>query len=303
MGLIWQDLPLDAIGIPGRLPLLNVVYGTIGEGDDGLQSFREQRSVSAYVNIEPFSQLKNIWIRGLGFEMGAWFCPNDPNHTPQNPQSIACGSLRIQDNGDGGRQTLFNSTQTGSGLTHYLIPGFAWAVGPYKFRAIGGFNRMDGQNAHIKGTDFLLAHDLFIWSPKDGFLSGDTNTTGSILLGTHFERTDVSCPTPASCNNGVVANGSTVPQFKRDQIILREFDMWYFLAPRMSVGAVWSWYDVPNVRQAIAGPSNAATMANIQAATNVARNLGCVSPHQRAIQRPGAGCSWTDMNITWRYQF
>jgi hypothetical protein len=73
IGLSWQDLPLDAIGVPGRIPLINIVGGNIGEGDDGLQSFREQRSVSAYLDIEPFSQMKNQWIRGLGFEMGAWF--------------------------------------------------------------------------------------------------------------------------------------------------------------------------------------------------------------------------------------
>jgi hypothetical protein len=303
MGWSWRDLPLSGIGIPGRIPLANIFVGTIGEGDDGLQSFREQRSVSAYLNIEPFTQLKNKWIQGLGFEMGAWICPNDPNHTPQNPQSIACNRLRIQDNGDGGRQTLFDSQSTGSGLTHYLIPGFSWAVGPYRLRAIGGFNRDDGQNSHIKGTDFLIANELFLWSPKGGFLSGNSNTAGSILFGTHFERTDVSCPNPASCNNGVIANGSTVPQFKRDAIILREWDLWYFLAPRMSVGATWWWYDVSNLRQAIAGATNAATMANIQAATNVARNLGCVSAHQRVIQRPGEGCQWTDFHITWRYQF
>ncbi len=120
-GLNWQDKDLSGIGIPGRFPLVNVVYATIGEGDDGLQSFREQRSVSAYANIEPFSQTKNKWIRGLGFEMGAWFCPNDPNHTPQNPQSIGCNEVRIRDNGDGGRQTLFRAGVNGSGMTHFLM--------------------------------------------------------------------------------------------------------------------------------------------------------------------------------------
>jgi hypothetical protein len=71
----------------------------------------------------------------------------------------------------------------------------------------------------------------------------------------------------------------------------------------MSIGAVWWWYDVSNLRQAIAGANNAATMANIQANTNVARNLGCVSSHQRVIQRPGEGCEWLDFNVYWRYQF
>lgn len=292
IGLTWRDLPLRTIGIPGRIPLANIFGGNIGEGDDGLQSFREQRSVSAYLNIEPFSQLKNNWIRGLGFEMGAWFCPNTPNHSPQNPQDIACGALRIRDNGDGGRQNLFNSTQTGTGMTHFLMPGVAWTIGPYKLRAVGGFQRMDGNNAAIKGTDFLIGHDLFIWSPK-GFLTGDANTPGAILLGTHFERTDVSCPNAATCNNGTILGQ---PQFSRDRIMLREWNIWYFLANRMSIGATVGWWDVSNIRQAT-------TLSGIQANTNVARNLSCVSPHQRTLNRVGTGCSWTDANITWRYQF
>ena len=63
-------------------------------------------------------------------------------------------------------------------MTHFLMPGVAW------------------------GSEFLIGHDLFIWSPK-GFLTGDANTPGAILLGTHFERTDGTeegSPTaPLSC--------------------------------------------------------------------------------------------------------
>ena len=292
IGLSWRDLPLDAIGVPGRIPSINIVGGNIGEGDDGLQSFREQRSVSAYLNIEPFSQMKNQWIRGLGFEMGAWFCPNTPNHSPQNPQDIACGALRLRDNGDGGRQNLFNSTQTGTGMTHFLMPGFSWTVGPYQLRAVGGFQRMDGKNDHIKGNEFLIGHDLFIWSPK-GFLTGNGSTPGSILLGAHFERTDVSCPSAASCNNGTILGR---PQFSRDRIRLREWNIWYFLANRMSIGATVGWWDASNLRQAT-------SLGSIQANTNVARNLGCASSHQHTLNRVGAGCSWVDGNIAWRYQF
>src|SRR5919106_6558200 len=40
-GLNWDDIPLGGIG---RLARFNVVYASIGEGHDGLQSFREQRS-------------------------------------------------------------------------------------------------------------------------------------------------------------------------------------------------------------------------------------------------------------------
>ena len=181
------------------------------------------------------------------------------------------------------------------------MPGFSWTVGPYRLRAVTGFQRYDGKNTKVKGEDFLIGHDLFIWSPK-GFLTGSSSQPGSILLGTHFERTDVSCP-PSACANGTISAASTVPQFTRNRILLREWDLWYFLAPRMSIGASLLWYDAGHLRQAIAGATPAATAANIQAATNVARNLGCVSSHQRTIQSPGKGCDWVDFSITWRYQF
>src|SRR5436309_5613383 len=240
-GLNWQDKDLSDIGIPGRIALFNIVYATIGEGDDGLQSFREQRSVSAYINVQPLSQIKNKWIQGIGLEMGAWFCPNDPNHTPQVAQDISCNRLRIQDNGDGGRQTLFdsgtNTSAAKSGLTHFLMPGFAWVVGPYRFRAVGGFQRYDdntanGSNFHWKGNVFLFGHDLYVWSPK-GFLTGDSATAGSGLLGTHFERSDVTCGSgtnPAVAATKFCAVGN---QFNRDRILLREWNIWYFLMSRM----------------------------------------------------------------------
>ena len=302
-GVDWNDINLFGVG---RIPLLNFIYASIGEGDDGLQSFREQRSVSAYINIEPLSQIKNKWIQGIGLEFGGWLCPNKPNHTPQVAQDIACNRLRIQDNGDGGRQTLFdtgtNTSAGASGMTHFLMPGFAWTIGPYRFRAVGGFQRFDDNNPNWKGNMFLFGHDLYIWSPK-GFLTGDSATAGSILLGTHFERTDVSCKpiTPTVANpSGFCAVGA---QFNRDRILLREWNIWYFLMNRMSVGATVAWYDASNIRQAVAGATAGATQTNIQAGTNVARNLGCTSSHQKTINRPGSDCNWTDVSVTWRYQF
>src|ERR671925_1897893 len=159
VGLNWDD---KSFGI-GRLTRFNVVYATIGEGDDGLQSFRQQLSWSAYINVEPFAGLKNKWIRGLGLEMGAWFCPNKPGLDSKVEQDIACSEMRIRDNGDGGRQTLFRATVDGSGMTHFLMPGFGWVVGPYRFRAVGGWQRYDDDNSNVKGRVWLLGHDLFIW--------------------------------------------------------------------------------------------------------------------------------------------
>ncbi|HEX9455520.1 MAG TPA: hypothetical protein VGA27_14195, partial [Candidatus Binatia bacterium] len=98
--LNWDNKPLDAIGIPGRINRLQFAMAAVGEGDDGIQSFTDRKDFVAYVGIEPFSQLKNMWLSGLKFEMGSWFCNVDARQggTTQN----ACGALNIQDLGNGG---------------------------------------------------------------------------------------------------------------------------------------------------------------------------------------------------------
>jgi hypothetical protein len=279
VGLNWDDKPLGV----GRFRF-NVVYATIGEGDDGLQSFRQQRSLSTYINIEPFSQLKNKWIRGLGLEMGAWFCPNKPGVDSKVEQDIACAEMRIRDHGDGGRQDLYRVQGIGAGLGRLMMPGIGWTIGPYRLRAVGGFMRYDRNSDGVdgprpKGNMFLIGHDLFIWSPK-GFLTGSPSEAGSILFGTHFERTDVSCGTLDCVTGG---------QFKRNRILLREWDLWYFLMNRMSVGVAVLWYDASNVRSEAPGNAN-----------NVQQNLGC---RRGGPAAEGRGCDWVDVSVTWRYQF
>src|SRR5207253_9029550 len=56
--------------------------------------------------------------------------------------------------------------------------------------------------------------------------------------------------TPTGANpSGFCAVGA---QFNRDRILLREWNIWYFLMNRMSVGATVAWYDASNIRQALA---------------------------------------------------
>src|SRR5437899_8406347 len=131
-----------------------------------------------------------------------------------------------------------------------------------------------------RAHDFMIGHDLFLWSPK-GFLTGSANTPGSILVGTHFERTDVSCKFPPAgrCNPATVNGG----QFDSGHYVVREWDLWYFIAPRMSIGGSLLWY-------------NASALTN-----TVQRNLNCTPRGSPGI--PGAGCQWIDGNLNWRYQF
>ena len=284
----WDDRSLSSIGIPGRIGRFQFAMASINEGDDNLSSFTDRKDFNLYANIFPFSQVKNKWLQGLMFEMGAWFCNVDQRTTVDN----GCARLRIQDNGDAARQTLFDTSANsiGKGLTTLLSPGITWEIGPYRIRAMGAFmNAQDGNftpgpAAILRGKkrahDFLIGHDLFLWSPK-GFLTGSANTPGSILVGTHFERTDVSCDTPPAgrCNPATVNGG----QFDSGHYVVREWDLWYFIAPRMSIGGSLLWY-------------NASALTN-----TVQRNLNCTPRGSPGI--PGAGCQWIDGNLNWRYQF
>ena len=76
--LNWDDRSLGGIGIPGRIGKFQIGMSSIGEGDDGLSSFKQGgKNWNLYGNIQPFSQIKNKWISGLTFEAGNWFCNVD----------------------------------------------------------------------------------------------------------------------------------------------------------------------------------------------------------------------------------
>jgi hypothetical protein len=288
----WDDRSLSGIGIPGRIGRYEFAMASVNAGDDNLSSFTDKKSFVQYISLFPFAELKNKWIQGFMFEFGAWFCNIDQRASaPGNVVDNGCNRLRIQDNGDGGRQTLFDTgaNSIGKGLATIVSPGVTWEIGPYRLRAMGAFmqaadgNFKPGPIPLLQGKkrahDFLIGHDLFLWSPK-GWLTGSANAPGSVLVGTHFERTDVSCDVPRCQGTLAATNPVNGGQFHRDAIILREWDLWYFIAPRMSIGGSLLWYDASNLT------------------TTVQRNLGI-----RHNGRVGGGGQWTDGNLNWRYQF
>ena len=295
--LNWDDRSLAGIGIPGRIGKFQVGMSSIGEGDDGLASFTDRKDFNTYISIQPMSQIKNKWLSGLTFEFGTWFCNHD-----NRAQDNGCDRYRIQDHGDSGRQTLFDTgaDSIGDGLTTALGPGLVWNVGPYTLRMMRSFERSEdrgGTPGQKKAQNFLIGHDLFLWSPK-GFLTGSATTPGSILVGTHFERADMSVGCngntgiPCSAAAGSTNSNRLLNQFHRNRILLREWDLWYFIAPRMSVGMNVLWYDASNLRN---GPNQAA------------QNLGICNHSVATINasncRPGIGGDWVDVFLNWRYTF
>jgi len=292
--LNWDDRSLSSIGIPGRLGRFQVGMSSIGEGDDGRASFTDRKDFNIYGSIQPFSQLKNKWLRGLTFEYGSWFCNVD-----NRAQDNGCDRYRIQDHGDGGRQTLFDTggDTIGDGLHRAHGPGIVWNIGPYTMRAMGSFQQSEdrgGARGKKFAHSFLIGHDLFLWSPK-GFLTGSSTTPGSVLIGTHFERVDIGVDCNGSSGipcSAVVASGgsSLLNQFHRNRIMLREWDLWYFIAPRMSVGMNVLWYDASNLRN---GRNQAAHNLGVCSTGEIAGG-GC---------RTGIGGDWVDVFLNWRYTF
>ena len=177
------------------------------------------------------------------------------------------------------------------------MTGVAWTVGPYRLRAVGGWERdntdsprgpggvgrLYGSQGHKNGNVFLIAHDLYVWSPK-GFLTGSAEEAGSILLGQHFERDSVDCGGSRQCAGS---------EFGRERVLLREWDLWYVLMSRMSVGAVWMWYDASNLRT---GVNQAGSNLNVF-------SQRCPGTAGVAGSCFGRGGNWVDFSITWRYQF
>jgi hypothetical protein len=287
----WDDRSLSSIGIPGRIGKFQVGMSAIAEGDDGLQSFTDRKDFNVYGNIQPFSQLKNKWIRGLTFEYGSWFCNVDARQASNTTNG--CNRYRVQDHGDGGRQTLFDTggNTIGDGLHISHGPGIVYNVGPYTLRGMGNFQRSEDrgvQRGRKKANSFLIGHDLFLWSPK-GFLTGSSTTAGSVLVGTHFERVDLSLGCNGSTGIACPSSGH-LGQFHRNRILLREWDLWYFIAPRMSIGGGVLWYDASNLRN---GRNNAAHNLGVCSTSKISSG-GC---------RSGIGGDWVDVMLNWRYTF
>jgi hypothetical protein len=180
----------------------------------------------------------------------------------------------------------------GKGTAIAIGPGLVWNVGPYTLRAMTQFLQASDDGGSVgkkRAHDWLIGHDLFLWSPK-GWLTGSATQTGSVLVGTHFERTDIS----SSCNDfGALACGgptTLLGQFHRNRILLREWDVWYFIAPRMSIGANFLWYDASN----LGNRTNQAGYALGICDKTVGQATNC---------RRGIGGDWVTVALNWRYTF
>jgi hypothetical protein len=278
--LNWDNRSLAPIGIPGRLTRFQFAEGKISESEDGRPSFTDKVNFMTFLGIDPFSQVKNKWIRGLHLEYGAFFCNPDPaSFTKGSTVNNGCSKLSLSDHGDAS-VSIFNGGKIGSGLFTYMMPGFSWTVGPNRVRITGGFMEATDQGADPgkkRAHNFLIGDDLFLWSPKGGFLTGSANTAGSILFGTHYENNFAAC-------EGIKCTNFTVTQpYSSERILIREWDLWYFIQPRMSVGVNWLWYHASHLTQ------------------EAGNTLGVFK--RDCTDCAGKDGSWHTVWLNWRYTF
>jgi hypothetical protein len=85
--------------------------------------------------------------------------------------------------------------------------------------------------------------------------------------------------------------GGHLPQFHRNRILLREADLWYFVAPRMSIGVNWLWYDASNL-------DNRANQAGHN--LNQCERIGATAATNCRV---GKGGDWHTLFLNWRYTF
>ena len=286
IGLNWDDKDLDWIGIPGRIKRINLAMAAVSQAGDGRSSFTDHKDFVAYMGVEPFAKLESKWLNGFAFDAGGWFCNNDPRAVANHD---GCTELRIRDSGDGGRQTLFTSPGSGKGMVQLINTGASYKVGPFQitgnhawWRANADQQTEDGSPGRKRATSWFVSPQIWLWSPK-GLFTGSDRTTGSLLFASKFERTNASCGFK-NCDATVGASG----EFSRNRILVREWDIFYWIAPRASIGLNFIWYDAANV------PSNSS------------RNLSCgrqVSSGTIHIGKAGAGCDWLDIMLNLRWGF
>jgi len=267
IGFSWDNLP--AFGLPGTQQFNYYwVSQAMGNGD-GKADKSNKSDHTLMWNINPLSQLKNKWINGFGFSMFAWFGNIDERANVSSTQSF---QLRTQEGPT--RLTFFTSPTAGTGLHTYLSPSMQYKVGPYQINFVTGFDKYNEDSGapsptgKIKAYMYKIMNDFMLWGPK-GFLTGAPGEAGTFGLGYSYERVSADCGV-ANCNTAGTG-------FKRNRMLVHEWDMRYWFTPAVSLHFVVKNTDVANT------PSAA------QVASSCSRNTNAGNP--------GKSCNITDMAL------
>jgi len=281
MGLRWRNLPLKGLGIPGRIGLFNITRGNLTPGD-GKGRFTDKANYTVALYVDPFRNLKkNKWLKGIEWSIAAWFCNFD--HASADAQGVkdsdinACARIRLRETDGPEKISLWEADRKGiddSGPSHFIMQTLRWRVGPYTLRTSGGWMRLNKAPGGVHAKQFEISHQLFVWSPK-GFLTGSSSKKGSILVGYTFNRADGYC-NPVACDN----DSSGTDEFTNNHMYLNQLAVWWFMRSRISAGVIWNHWNAHAIE------SDKQEQLEI-----------------RKTGRPGAGGSWDNVILSFRWEF
>ncbi len=240
--LDWNAVPLGPA--VGRLHLGYSIFGAdafanlANSGNPSGELKNDKKAFSWGVGIQPFARIKNPWIQGLELSFGGKLqgIPNDRF----SGYSIAAQQLRAQ-------RIVLIATGPRDDFWEYYTPGLNWQIGPYTLRASGQFDNShrdkdpsatvkvrgdDGST--IRGRGWRIEHELFLWSPKGGLLTGSPTQAGSIMISPLFDRVDVRAP------NAMVGCGGCQGAYAINSGI----GLWYFTGMPLNFGLIWDHWRV-----------------------------------------------------------
>jgi hypothetical protein len=263
--LLWEDKPLDSIGIPGQIEWFTVSAGSgPGNGSDGRFINSNKKSYITSLAISPFSKLKNKWLSGLELSGGAWFCQFDPRAT----ENGGCNDTRMRETDGFTKAVIWDANVPDRRDLHKLYgASLRWRVGPYQILGTYHTFRPD---AGLRHRNWYIGHELFVWSPK-GFLTGSASTPNSVQLGTHFERSDGRCRLALCDNDG---------EFTNNHMTLASAHISYWIQRGLRVGLHWNHYRAKNI------PSSVQEDLDI-----------------RSIGVAGRGGSWDNLMLIFQWEF
>ncbi|MGH8546161.1 MAG: hypothetical protein ACREX3_21570 [Gammaproteobacteria bacterium] len=260
--VLWEDKPIGSIG---ALEWFTFAVGSgAGNGGNGTFVNSDDKSYQTSAAVSPFSQTKIKWLRGLELSGGAWFCNFDPDASSNG----GCDDTRMRETDGFTKAVIWDANVEDVNAMHRLHgTSLRWIVGPYQL--LGTYHFFRPEHVSVRHTNWYIGHQLYVWSPK-GFLTGSTSTPGSILLGTHFERSDGKCG--STCNND--------DEYNDNHMTMNSVGLYYFIQRGIRVGVHWNHYRADNITAA------------------VQEDLDI-----RSVGVPGRGGSWDNVFVVFGWEF
>jgi len=233
--LDWRRLPVGPASVRLNLgySLLGINAFNSGSGS-GLKN--DSKTFTWGLGVEPFRKMKNKWIKGIEVSFGG--VVRNFAVDSAGGYNIRTLQTRMQ------RISLIRTDARDAGSQYYTM-GFGYRVGPYRLRSSFGVDNSHRETglrgddgSSIRGRDFQLLHEIFIWSKKGGFFTGSPRTP-SIMISPKYNRTNVRAP------NAMAGCSTATTGCQGAYAIDTGVALWYFTGrSTMNFGIVWDHWRV-----------------------------------------------------------